>query len=76
MGWSKWNALWVLPIAYVLSSGPILGLAFWLRETLHDDRFYAAMWLYYPLFILGHDNLIGSYIAWWVVNVFHTVGPG
>jgi hypothetical protein len=34
------------------------------------------MWLYYPIFAMGHDNPIGAYIEWWVVSVFRTVGPG
>ncbi len=34
------NALLGL-ILYVLSSGPVLGLCFWLREKTHLDGFYA-----------------------------------
>jgi hypothetical protein len=72
-----WLFLIVLvPVLYVLSSGPALGLAFWLREATGWDGFYAVMFVYYPLLIMGHGNPIDSYIEWWVVQVFHTVGPG
>lgn len=65
-------------VLYVLSSGPVLALAFWLRETTHNDLFYSAIWLYYPVFMLGQqpDGLLMRYIEWWVVDVFQTVGPG
>jgi hypothetical protein len=63
-------------VIYVLSSGPVLGIAFYLREATNRDGFYAVMWLYYPLLMLEHGNPIDSYIEWWVVSVFHTVGPG
>jgi hypothetical protein len=61
---------------YVLSSGPVPGLAFRLREATGNDAFYLVMWVYYPLIAAGHGNPIDSYIEWWVVDVFHTVGPG
>lgn len=63
---------------YVLSSGPILALAFWLREQTGRDQFYAVMWLYAPLFKLGafRSGPLAKYIEWWVVDVFRTVGPG
>ena len=62
---------------YVFSSGPMLGLAFWLRERTGLDQFYAVMWLYYPVVILTHKvGPLGKYIEWWVVDVFKTVGPG
>ena len=66
----------LLPLLYVASSGPILGMAFYLREATGWNSFYSAMWLYYPLLMLGHGNPIDAYIDWWVVHVFHTVGPG
>jgi hypothetical protein len=65
----------LLPFAYVLSSGPVLATAFWLREATHWDGFYATMWLYYPLLLFGPDSLIASYIEWWS-KLFGTVGPG
>lgn len=61
---------------YLLSSGPIIAAACWLREWTHNDAFYQVFWLYYPLFALGHDNPIVWYIEFWVVDVFDTVGPG
>lgn len=69
-------ALLAILIAYILSSGPVLGLAFWLREATGWDAFYVVMFLYYPLIVLGHGNPLDAYIEWWVVDVFHTVGPG
>jgi hypothetical protein len=62
---------------YVLSSGPMLGLAFWLRERTGIDQFYAVMWLYYPLFKFRPVwEVVEKYVEWWVVDVFRTVGPG
>ena len=73
----RWLITPVLVVAlYVLSNGPVLGVAFRLRESTHSDSFYAVMWLYYPLLIGGHDSPIMRYIEWWVVDVFDTVGPG
>jgi hypothetical protein len=73
----RWGAsLLGAPLLYVLSSGPMLGLAFRLREATGWDGFYLVMWLYYPLIAFGHGNPIDSYIEWWVVDVFRTVGPG
>ena len=63
-------------VVYVLSSGPMLALGFWLRESSGWDGFYAVMWLYYPLICWGHSNPLMMYIEWWVVDVFGTVGPG
>ena len=62
---------------YVLSSGPVLATAFWLRDKTGWNGFYSAMFVYYPLLVIGHDhnNLIGVYIEWWV-NLFDTAGPG
>ncbi|MFT5524316.1 MAG: hypothetical protein ACI9HK_002268 [Pirellulaceae bacterium] len=65
-----------LPMLYVLSSGPILGLAFLLRESTGWDGWYSVMYLYFPIIAMGHGNPIDFYIEWWVVDVFHTVGPG
>ena len=65
-----------LSLLYVLSSGPVLAIAFRLREATGWDGFYGAMLVYYPLLALGHDSPMMAYIEWWVVDVFHTVGPG
>ncbi len=65
----------MIPVMYLLSSGPVLATAFWLREATGWDGFYAVMFLYLPLFALGHDNPLGAYIEWWV-ELFDTVGPG
>jgi hypothetical protein len=74
---TRWSAIGVFVlVAYVLSSGPVLATCFWLRELTGIDSFYAVMWLYAPILILGHNNLVMWYIEWWVVDVFHTVGPG
>jgi hypothetical protein len=64
-------------VLYVLSSGPMLGMAFWLRERTGLDQFYAVMWLYFPLLKFQPvRGVVGQYIEWWVVDVFRTVGPG
>ena len=71
-----WGVVLLLFVAaYVLSSGPVLATAFWLREATGWDGFYGVMWVYYPLIVLGHDNPIDDYIEWWV-KWFGTVGPG
>jgi len=53
-------------IVYVPSSGPILATAFWLREATGWDGFYAAMWLYFPLLIGGHDNPVGPFVMLYI----------
>jgi hypothetical protein len=68
-------AIAVCVVAYLLSSGPVLATAFWLREATHWEGFYMAMWLYAPLLLLGPNNVMGDYIEWWV-ELFGTVGPG
>lgn len=65
-----------LPILYLLSSGPVIGLAFWLRNATGWDGFYYIVLLYYPLIRLDHLNVISQYIQWWIEDVFRTVGPG
>jgi hypothetical protein len=74
---SSWSLVLLLaPIVYVLSSGPVLAIAFWLREATGWDAFYAVMYLYYPVLMMARGTFVGDYIEWWVVDVFHTVGPG
>ena len=60
---------------YVASSGPVLATAFWLRGATGWDGWYAALYLYLPLLVFGHDNPIDWYIEFWV-ELFGTVGPG
>ncbi len=67
--------LFVAPALYVLSSGPVLAIAFWLREATNQDEFYLAMWLYFPLLWFGHGNWIDAYISWWVWLI-GAPGPG
>jgi hypothetical protein len=62
-------------IVYLLSSGPVLATAFWLRDATDWDGFYSVMLVYYPLLGLGDGTPIGTYIEWWV-HLFGTVGPG
>ncbi len=70
----------VVIIIYVLSAGPVVGISFWLRETTEYDEFYFVLYAYYPLSIFAatppFNTLFMWYIEWWVVDVFHTVGPG
>jgi hypothetical protein len=63
-------------VLYILSSGPVLGAAFWLREATHNDIFYVAIWIYFPVLYVGQHTPFVHYIEWWVVDVFRTVGPG
>lgn len=73
---TRWTiVLLACPIVYVLSSGPVMAIAFWLREATGWDGFYAVLFVYYPLFMLGPDNPMGEYIEWWV-ELLGTVGPG
>jgi hypothetical protein len=67
--------LLLCPFLYVLSSGPVLATAFWLREATGWNGWYSAMLLYYPLLMLGHGNWVDMYIEFWV-KLFGTVGPG
>jgi hypothetical protein len=63
-------------LLYVLSSGPVIAAAFWLREATGWDGWYAIAFLYYPLLAAGaHDNPIDWYVGFWVW-LFGTVGPG
>lgn len=69
-------ALISAPLVYVLSSGPVLATAFWLRDRTDWDGFYAVMWIYYPL--LANYPLtypFHVYIEWWV-RLFGTMPPG
>jgi hypothetical protein len=64
------------PLVYVLSSGPVLATAFWLRDRTDWDGFYAVMWIYYPL--LANYPLtypFHLYIDWWL-RLFGTMPPG
>ena len=72
--WAIW--LVVIAIVYIASSGPMIGLGFWLRESTGVDAFYAVMALYYPILAMGHESPFVAYVEWWVIEVFHTVGPG
>jgi hypothetical protein len=67
-------ALIVLTI-YVLSSGPVLAVAFWLRDKTGWESFYAVMWVYYPLLILAHNTPAESYFLWWT-DLLGTSFPG
>ena len=68
-------AMFVCLILYVLSSGPVLATAFWLREKTGWDGFYAVMFLYLPLLWLGHDQPVDAYIEWWAWLI-GAPGPG
>jgi hypothetical protein len=69
------EAIVVLTVIYVLSSGPVLASGFWLRERTGWDGFYSVIWVYAPLLMWGHWQPLDMYISWWC-NVLHTVGPG
>lgn len=81
---TRWAVMAVLaPVLYVLSSGPILATACWLRERTRHDEFYAAFWLYLPLLYGGQAvgrehplmHWLEVYIEWWF-HLLGTVGPG
>ena len=73
---TDWPLLVILAlVVYVLSSGPVIALAFWLREATDWNGFYAVMWLYYPLLCWGNDNPLMRYIGWWFY-LLGTKGPG
>jgi hypothetical protein len=76
-GWiAKWLSVFLGGLLiYVLSSGPMLACAFWLRERTGRDEFYFVMWLYLPLLILDPADMFRAYIEWWV-KLLGTVGPG
>ena len=63
-------------VSYLLSSGPVIALCFWLRESTGWDSFYSVLFFYFPLIVMGHGSFMNHYIEFWVVDVFHTVGPG
>jgi hypothetical protein len=60
---------------YILSSGPVLALAFWLREATGWDGFYQVMWVYYPILRPPPFSWAVAYVEWWT-NLLGTVGPG
>lgn len=66
----------VVLMLYVLSIGPVLGIAFRLREATGWDGFYMVMWIYYPILIFHPVPFLDGYLEWWVSDVFSTVGPG
>ena len=75
---ANYAACGVLALAvYLLSSGPVIAIACWLREATQWDGWYGVFYLYYPAFYcFGRESIFFYYIEFWVVNVFHTVGPG
>ena len=62
------------PVLYLLSSGPVMAVAFWLREATGWEGFYAILWFYYPI-IMAPGRPFDLYIEWWV-RLLGTVGPG
>jgi len=69
------EAFVVFTVLYVLSSGPVLAIGFWLREKTNWDGFYSVMWIYAPLLMWGHWEPLETYVGWWC-KLFNTVGPG
>jgi hypothetical protein len=73
---SRWlTAMLAGVLVYLLSSGPVLATAFWLRERTGWDGFYYTMWVYFPLLFFGPSSPFAVYVEWWT-NLFGTVGPG
>lgn len=63
------------PFVYVLSSGPVLATAFWLRDKTHWDGFYSAVWLYRPLLEGPLGYPFWFYVGWWT-QLFGTMPLG
>lgn len=58
-------------VVYVLSSGPMIGLAYWLGVVTHNGSWYAIVWIYYPLLLWESDaNPVMWYVEWWVFDFF------
>ena len=72
-----WSLVFVVGglTAYVVSSGPVIAICFWLREHTGWDGWYSVGYLYYPLLAWGHDSPLDGYIGFWVWAL-GTVGPG
>ena len=64
-----------MPFVYLLSSGPVLATAFWLRDRTDWDGFYSVTWLYWPLLEGPLAWPIMFYIQWWT-QLFGTMPPG
>jgi hypothetical protein len=69
------SALVLTVVGYLLSSGPVLALAFKLREWTGRDEFYLAIGIYLPLIVGGQRTVFGVYIEWWC-RLLSAVGPG
>lgn len=73
---AAWSSLLFMGLLfYVLSSGPVLAVACWLREHTHIDQFYAVFWLYFPLWAFGRIPVLDAYVGWWF-KLLGAVGPG
>jgi hypothetical protein len=68
-------AFLIAPVVYVLSSGPVLAAAFWLRDQTNWDGFYSVMWLYWPLSEGPLAFPFWFYVQWWT-QLFGTMPPG
>jgi hypothetical protein len=63
-------------VMYLLSSGPVMAIAFWLRDRTDWDGFYSITWIYYPLLVgfpLAYPFQL--YLEWWC-RLFGTMPPG
>ena len=65
----------VVLASYLVSSGPVLAIAFWLRDRTGWDGFYAVMWLYMPLLLAAHGTPAEAWFGWWV-DMLGTSFPG
>lgn len=69
------GAVGLVAVVYILSSGPVLSVAFWLRERTGRDEFYWTMWLYLPLLLMGPESVFHRYVEFWV-GIVGAPGPG
>lgn len=80
---SWWIGIILLPLFYVLSIGPLGGMAFWLEEkTEWSGHFVGSLEIvYWPLAVewpfveAAKQKLLSSYVEWWVVEVFQSQVP-
>ncbi len=69
------TALVLTVFGYVLSSGPVLALAFKLWQWTGVNEFLLARLVYLPLIDSGPGTVFGVYIEWWC-RLLKALPPG
>ena len=61
-------------VVYVLSSGPMMKLCYWLHNRTGSEEILYILIIYQPLFWVGSlppfDKYFYEYLGWWVPNLF------